>query len=48
MEKYLDNYILKSLKMQTADYELILIDNTENEFKSAAEALNYSAQRCKR
>ena len=36
----LDNLLLKSLKTQSLDYELILMDNTNNQFKSAAEALN--------
>jgi hypothetical protein len=43
----LDNYLLKSLKDQTKDYELILIDNTKNKFKSAAEALNYGGNKAK-
>jgi glycosyltransferase involved in cell wall biosynthesis len=40
-KEILDNYLLKSLKNQTINYELILIDNTQERFKSAAEALNY-------
>ncbi len=36
----LENYLLKSLKNQTVNYELINLDNTQEEFKSAAEALN--------
>lgn len=46
-KEILDNYLLKSLKTQTVDYELILIDNTENKFKSAAEALNNGAKDAK-
>jgi hypothetical protein len=36
----LDNYLLQSLKRQTTEYELILLDNTQRKFQSAAEALN--------
>ena len=39
-EKILNDYLLKSLKNQTVDYELITVDNTKGKFKSAAEALN--------
>ena len=46
-KEILDNYLLKSLKDQTKDYELILIDNTKNKFKSAAEALNYGGNNAK-
>ncbi len=44
-KEILNEYILKSLKTQTSDYELILIDNTENKFQSAAEALNYGGKK---
>jgi GT2 family glycosyltransferase len=37
----LEKYLLKSLKNQSIDYELILLDNTYGKFSSAAEALNY-------
>ena len=37
--------LLKSLQNQDADYELILVDNTNNRFKSAAEALNDGAKK---
>jgi hypothetical protein len=37
----LQNYLLKSLSEQKTVYELITIDNRENRFTSAAEALNY-------
>lgn len=43
----LDKYLLNSLKTQTADYELILVDNTNKNFKSASEALNYGAKKAK-
>lgn len=43
-KEILNNYLLKSLKTQTVDYELILIDNTENKLKSAAESFNNSAK----
>jgi len=36
----LENYLLKSLRNQTAKYELILIDNTKNRFKSSAKVFN--------
>lgn len=45
--KVLDEYLQKSLKNQTADYELILIDNTDNKYRSASEALNYGAKKAK-
>lgn len=37
----LEKYLLKSLKIQTMDNRLILIDNRNNAYKSAAKALNY-------
>lgn len=37
----LQNLLLKSLSEQKSGFELITIDNTENRFASAAEALNY-------
>jgi glycosyltransferase involved in cell wall biosynthesis len=40
----LEEYLIKSLKKQTEEYELILVDNQENKFKSAASALNYGAK----
>ena len=36
----LENYLLKSLKRQSIDFELILLDNTSGKFNSAARALN--------
>lgn len=46
-EKILNDFLLKSLKAQTVEYELIKIDNTQNRFKSAAEALNYGGKKAK-
>ena len=43
----LDNYLLKSLERHNTDYELILVDNTENKFTKAADALNYGAKNAK-
>ena len=43
--KILENYLLKSLKNQTVDYELITLDNTQGKYKSAAEALNYGGKK---
>nr|WP_321422513.1 glycosyltransferase [uncultured Methanobacterium sp.] len=40
-EEILNRFLLESLKHQTKEYELILLDNRENQFKSAAEALNH-------
>ncbi len=39
----LNGILLKSLKRQTREYELLLIDNTNHEFSSAARALNSAA-----
>lgn len=39
----LDEYLIKSLNTQTEKYELILVDNRNNEFTSASSALNYGA-----
>ncbi|MBT9147284.1 MAG: hypothetical protein DDT32_01038 [Syntrophomonadaceae bacterium] len=35
-EDILNDWLLKSLKHQTVEFELITIDNTRNTFKSAA------------
>lgn len=43
----LNNWLLKSLKNQTVEFELITLDNTVNAFKSAAEALNYGGNKAK-
>lgn len=37
----LKNYLLVGLKKQSIDFEFIGVDNTNNTFKSAAQALNY-------
>ena len=41
----LQNYLLKSLSMQKTIFELITVDNRENRFASAAEALNYGSKK---
>ena len=46
-EEILNDYLLKSLKNQTTNYELILIDNTQKKFKSAAEAFNQEGKKAK-
>jgi len=46
-KKVLENWLLKGLRNQTVNYELILIDNTKGQFKSGAEALNYGASKTK-
>lgn len=46
-KEILENYLLKSLKNQTVKHELILINNIESKFKSAAEALNYGGRKAK-
>jgi len=46
-KKILNDYLLKSLKSQSVDYELITLDNTKGRFKSAAEALNYGREKAK-
>ncbi len=43
----LENFLLKSLKDQSKEYELILMDNTKGKFKSAAEALNEGSKKAK-
>jgi len=40
----LADYLLKSLQVQSVDYELILVDNTGKRHKSASEALNFGAR----
>ena len=44
-KKILDECLLKSLKTQSVDFELISLDNTNGKFKSAAEALNYGGKK---
>ena len=46
-EEILNNYLLKSLKNQITNYELILIDNTQKKFESAAEAFNQEGKKAK-
>ncbi|MEL7669174.1 glycosyltransferase [Methanobacterium sp.] len=46
-EEILNDYLLKSLNSQTTNYELILIDNTQKKFKSAAEAFNQEGKKAK-
>lgn len=41
----LNDILLKSLKPQTAEFELILLDNREGRFTSAASALNYGGEK---
>lgn len=40
----LEERLLKSLNIQNIQYELILVDNSDGKFKSAANALNYGAK----
>lgn len=46
-ERVLNEILLESLKNQTAKFEIITIDNTKGQFKSAAEALNYGAKKAR-
>jgi len=46
-EKILKDSLLKSLENQTLKHELILIDNTQGKFESAAEALNWGGGKAK-
>lgn len=46
-ENILNNWLLKSLKNQTVEFELIPLDNSKNTFKSATEALNYGGKKAK-
>ncbi len=45
--KVVKNWLLRGLESQKADYELVLVDNTEGKFASAAEALNHGAAQIK-
>ena len=45
--KILEKFLLEGLKGQSTEYELILMDNTEGKFKSAAEALNRGGEKAK-
>lgn len=42
-QRTLDEYLIQSLNRQSALYELILVDNTRNNYHSAANALNHGA-----
>lgn len=44
-QRMLDRILGKGLKTQNVEYELIALDNREDRFKSAAEALNYGGER---
>ena len=44
-ERLLQEYLSRGLKHQTAQFELITVDNTKNAFKSAAGALNYGSRK---
>ena len=46
-ERTLNEILLKSLRNQTAKFELVTLDNTGGKFKSAAEALNYGGGKAK-
>jgi hypothetical protein len=43
----LNDYLIQSLKNQTGSFELLSIDNTEGQFKSAARILNETAKKAK-
>lgn len=42
--KILNKYLLPNLELQENSYQLILLDNTQHQYKSAAEALNQGAK----
>jgi len=46
-EKIFNDFLFQSLNYQTAEFELIGIDNTSDEFKSASEALNYGGKKAR-
>jgi hypothetical protein len=46
-EEILKNVLLKSLDTQTIKFELITLDNRDNRYSSAAEALNYGGGKAK-
>ena len=46
-ERLLADFLLDSLSHQTVLYQLITIDNTENQFTSAAQALNYGGRKAR-
>jgi hypothetical protein len=41
----LNNYLIKGLKNQTENYELIVVEDSKTDFKSAAQALNYGGKK---
>lgn len=43
----LESCLLKSLSREKDEYDLVLVDNTEKAFSSAAAALNYGAEKAK-
>lgn len=43
----LNRFLIKGLEIQSVRYELILMDNTEGKYKSAAEALNAGARQAR-
>jgi len=46
-KEILNGWLLESLNRQSAEFEYLAIDNTEERFASAAEALNYEGKRAK-
>jgi GT2 family glycosyltransferase len=46
-EQVLRGVLLRALKSQTVEHELIMLDNRKGRFKSAAEALNYGGGQAK-
>jgi len=44
-KEILEKFLHSSLEKQTQKYQLILLDNAKNQFKSAAEALNFGAKK---
>jgi hypothetical protein len=46
-KEILQSYLLEGLKTQASAYDLILIDNTAHQFKSAAEGLNHGGRSAK-
>jgi GT2 family glycosyltransferase len=47
-EQVVKKHLLSSLKKQSAEYELILLDNSQNKYLSAAEALNSGFNQAKK
>jgi GT2 family glycosyltransferase len=46
-KQVLEDYLINSLKEQSGNYQLILVDNTDGQFKSAAQAYNHGATQVK-